>query len=44
VFYSEKLIFHPIYAGSIWTRDSRKVLASEDRDDNILRVFAIDAE
>jgi hypothetical protein len=43
VFYSKKLIFNPIYRG-VWSADGTKLLASEKRDDNILRVFAIDAE
>jgi len=42
VFRSKKLdIGH--YPG-IWSPDGKKLLASEDRDDNILRVFALDAE
>jgi hypothetical protein len=40
---SYKLLFNPFYE-VIWSTDGKKMLGSEDRDDNILRVFAIDAE
>jgi WD40 repeat protein len=43
VFRSDKLVLEWIF-GLMWTPDSKKVLASEERDDNILRVFAVDVE
>lgn len=45
VFYSasEKLEFNDVYGGT-WSPDGKHFLASEDRDDNILRVFALSAE
>jgi WD40 repeat protein len=43
VFYSTKLVFNA-YHGGIWNPDGKHFLASEDRDDNILRVFAVDVE
>jgi Tol biopolymer transport system component len=42
-FSSYKLLFNPFYE-VIWSADGKKMLGSEDRDDNILRVFAIDVE
>jgi hypothetical protein len=32
------------YYGYTWTADSKRLMASEERDDNILRVFAVDVE
>jgi Tol biopolymer transport system component len=43
VFRSDKLLLTP-YFHVIWSPDGKHFLASEDRDDNILRVFAIDVE
>jgi Tol biopolymer transport system component len=42
VFSSYKLLFNPAYE-VIWSADG-KILGSEDRDDNVLRVFAVDVE
>lgn len=43
VFSSYKLLFNPAYE-VIWSPDGKHFLAAEDRDDNVLRVFAIDVE
>lgn len=43
VFSSYKLLFNPTYE-VIWSADGKHFLASEYRDDNILRVFAVDVE
>jgi Tol biopolymer transport system component len=43
-FSSYKLLFEPVMYEVIWSDDGKKMLGSEDRDDNILRVFAIDVE
>jgi|GEM_PF-1817612 len=42
-FSSYKLLFNGLYK-AIWSPDGRHFLASEERDDNILRVFAVDVE
>jgi dipeptidyl aminopeptidase/acylaminoacyl peptidase len=43
VFHSYKLDLEWYY-GLIWSVDGKRLLASEDRDDNMFRVFAIDVE